>query len=87
MVVLIVRRSVRKPVAGASKKEWFNQFEDIEFVFPKEYNRILSPVFSQDFNFDAKSENGVLTFTLTPVIKVPEINDLESKVPEAGCMK
>jgi len=71
LVMLIVRRSVRKPVAGAGKKEWFNQLEDIEFVFPKEYNKILSPVFSQDFDFDAKSANGVLTFTLTPVIKAP----------------
>jgi len=74
-----VRRTVRKPVSEVSKKEWFSQLEDIEFVFPKEYNKILSPVFSEDFDFAARSDNGVLTFTLTPVQKPPDINNSEPK--------
>jgi len=85
MVVLIVRRTVRKPVVEG-KKEWFSQLEDIEFVFHREYNKILGPVFSGRYDFDAKSDNGVLTFTLTPVQKTPEINDLESKKPKIQCV-
>jgi len=74
-----VRRTVRKPVSEANKKEWFSQLEDIEFVFPKEYNKILSPVFSEDFDFDARSDNGVLTFTLTPAPKPLETNKSKPK--------
>ncbi len=82
-----MRRTVRKPVSEASKKEWFSQLEDIEFVFPKEYSKILSPVFSEDFDFDARSDNGVLTFTLTPVPKLPETNKSECKKPTKQRMK
>ncbi len=65
---------MRKPIKKAKNKEWLSQLEDIEFVFPKEYNKILDPVFKQDFDFEAKSEKGVLTFTLTPASKVPKID-------------
>ena len=74
-----MRRTVRKPVSEASKKEWFSQLEDIEFVFPKEYNKILSPVFNQDFDFALKNDNGVLIFTLTPAPKPSEVTASESK--------
>jgi hypothetical protein len=70
-------RSVRKPLKGSTTNERFSQLEDIEFVFPKEYNKILSPVFSQDFDFEAKSENGVLKFILTPASKAPKIDNVE----------
>ena len=76
-----MRRTVRKPVSEANKKEWFSQLEDIEFVFPKEYNKILRPVFNQDFDFDLRTDNGVLTFTLTPAPKPPETNKSEPKKP------
>jgi hypothetical protein len=82
-----VRRTVRKPVSEANKNEWFSQLEDIEFVFPKEYNKILSPVFSEDFDFDLRTDNGVLTFTLTPAPKLPEKNHSESKKPTKQRMK
>ncbi len=85
MVVLIIRRTVRKPVVEG-KKEWFSQLEDIEFVFPREYNKILSPVFCGRYDFDVKSDNGVLTFTLTPVQKMPEINESEAKKPKIQCV-
>lgn len=75
--MLIVRRTVRKPLKGAKTNERFSQLEDIEFVFPKEYNKMLSPIFTQDFDFEAKSENGVLTFILTPTSKAPKIDRLE----------
>jgi hypothetical protein len=84
---LIVRRTVRKPVSEANKNEWFSQLEDIEFVFPKEYNKILSPVFKQDFDFDLRDDNGVLTFTLTPAPKPPETNVSECKKPSKQRMK
>jgi hypothetical protein len=82
-----MRRTVRKPVSEANKKEWFSQLEDIEFVFPKEYNKILSPVFNQDFDFDLRTDNGVLTFTLTPAPKPPETNKPEAKKPTKQRMK
>jgi hypothetical protein len=81
-----VRRTVRKPVSEANKKEWFSQLEDIEFVFPKEYNKILSPVFSQDFDFDARSDNGEITFTLRPAQKQPETTS-ETKKPKKERIK
>jgi hypothetical protein len=76
-----VRRTVRKPVSEASNKEWFSQLEDIEFVLPKEYNKILSPVFAQDYDFDIRTDKGVLTFTLTPAPKTIEIDHSEIKKP------
>ena len=82
-----MRRTVRKPVSEVSKKEWFSQLEDIEFVFPKEYNKILSPVFTEDFDFDARSDNGEITFTLRPVQKPPETNNSESKKPKKEHIK
>ena len=84
---MIVRRTIRKPVSEANKKEWFSQLEDIEFVFPKEYNKILSPVFNQDFDFDLRTNNGVLTFTLTPAPKPHETNKSECKKPTKQHMK
>jgi hypothetical protein len=75
--VLIVRRTLRKPLKGKNSKEWFTQLEDIEFTLPKESNKIISPIFTENFDFNVKSENGILTFTLTPKSKVPKIDNLE----------
>ena len=82
-----MRRTIRKPVSEANKKEWFSQLEDIEFVFPKEYNKILSPVFNQDFDFDLRTDKGVLTFTLTPTPKPTETSKSECKKPTKQSMK
>lgn len=39
----------------------------MEFIFDKEYNKIFNPVFSElRYDFDAKEENGIITFVLTP---------------------
>jgi hypothetical protein len=74
-----VERTVRRPlkIKGVSTGEPFSQLEDVEFVFPKEYNKMLRPIFYQDFDFDAKEENGVLTFILTPASKAPNLDSLE----------
>ena len=42
------------------------------------YNKMLSPVFNQDFDFDAKLENGTVTFTLTQTQKTPKIDCIEN---------
>jgi hypothetical protein len=62
---------------GKHSKEWFTQLEDIEFALPKECNKMISPIFTENFDFDIKSENGVLTFTLTPTSKAPKIDCIE----------
>lgn len=39
----------------------------MEFIFDKEYNKIFNPVFGElRYDFDAKEENGIITFVLTP---------------------
>jgi len=70
-VTLILRRTVRRPlkIKGVNTGKPFSQLEDIEFVFPKEYNKMLKPVFYEDFDFDAKVENGMITLVLTPTSK------------------
>jgi hypothetical protein len=69
MVSLILRRTVRRPlkVKGGDAGKPFSQEEDVEFVFPKEYNKMLRPIFYGDFDYEAREENGSLTFILTPV--------------------
>ena len=68
MVSLILRRTVRRQlkVKGKEAGRPCSQLEDIEFVFPKEYNKMLKPVFQGNYNYEAKEENGSLTFILTP---------------------
>ncbi len=69
MVSLILRRTVRRPVKveGEEARKLYSQLEDVEFVFPKEYNKMLRPIFSNDFDYEAREENGSLTFILTPI--------------------
>jgi hypothetical protein len=62
---------VRRSIEGGDKKERFSQLEDIEFVFPKEYSKMLKPIFYQDFDYDAKEENGTITFIFTPKLPAP----------------
>lgn len=68
MVSLILRRTVRRQLKakGVETGKPCSQLEDIEFVFPKEYNKILKPVFYGNYNYEAREENGSLTFILTP---------------------
>jgi hypothetical protein len=68
MVSLILRRTVRRQlkVKGEGTGKPCSQLEDIEFVFPKEYNKILKPVFCGNYNYYAREENGSLAFILTP---------------------
>jgi hypothetical protein len=69
MVSLILRRTVRRPlkVKGEYSGKPYSQEEDVEFVFPKEYNKMLRPIFYKDFDYEAREENGCLTFILTPI--------------------
>jgi len=63
---MIFSREVREPYEKNSRKRFGVQYEDVEFVFHKEYSKMLRSVFSGDYDYDAKEENGVFTFTLTP---------------------
>jgi len=63
---MIFSREVREPYEENGRKRFGVHYEDVEFVFPKEYSKMLRPVFSGDYDYDAKEENGVFTFTLTP---------------------
>jgi hypothetical protein len=60
-----VERTVRRPTEGVDKK-LFSSLEAIEFVFSKEYSKMLRPIFTQDYDYDVKEENGTITFILTP---------------------
>jgi hypothetical protein len=54
----------------------------MEFIFTKEYSKMLSPVFSGNYDFDAKEENGAITITLTPTSDIANIetsNDTSQK--------
>jgi hypothetical protein len=63
---MIFSREVREPYKENGRKKFGIHYEDVEFVFSREYSKMLRPVFSGDYDFDAKEENGVFTFTLTP---------------------
>ena len=51
------------------KKKWDDNVEAFGFVFPKKYSKILQPIFTQDFNWEAKQENGTITVIFTPTSK------------------
>jgi hypothetical protein len=57
---------VRRSIEGGGKKKWSNQIEAMEFVFPKKFSKMLRPIFFQDFDWDAKEENGTITFIFAP---------------------
>jgi hypothetical protein len=45
---------VRKPIGEGGKKKWDDQFEAMEFIFPKKYSKTLGPIFTRDFDWAAK---------------------------------
>ncbi len=68
MVLLILRRTVRRQlkIEGGATSKPCSQLEDVEFVFPKKYNKMLKPLFNGKYDYEAREENGSLTFILTP---------------------
>jgi len=71
MVKLVFSREVREPYKDENGKSRFSiSYEDMEYMFTKEYSKMLSPVFSGNYDFDAKEENGVITVTLTPTSNI-----------------
>ena len=72
MVKVIFSREVREPFKDENGKNRFStSYQDMEFIFTKEYSKMLSPVFSGNYDFDAKEENGVIIVTLTPTSTIP----------------
>jgi hypothetical protein len=57
---------VREPIEGGGKKKWSDHVEGTEFIFPKKYSKTLRPIFTQDFDWAAKEENGTITIIFTP---------------------
>ena len=55
--------------------------EALEFVFPKKYSKILQPIFTRDFDWEAKEENGTITVIFTPTSKIAnkETSDVTSQ--------
>lgn len=77
---MIFSREVREPFLEQGKKRFSVVNENMEFVFPKEYSKMLSPVFSRDYDFDANEENGTITVILKPTPKETSItNPVECK--------
>ena len=71
MVKVVFSREVREPYKDENGKNRFSiSYLDMEFVFSKEYSKMFSPVFSGDYDFDSKEENGVITVTLTPTSNI-----------------
>ena len=55
----------------------------MEFIFGKEYNKMFNPVFSElYYDFDAKEENGIITFVLTPRPDIKPTKIKNKKMPE-----
>jgi hypothetical protein len=52
------------------KKKWDDNVEAFGFVFPKKYSKILHPIFTQDFDWSAKEENGTITIIFTPTLNL-----------------
>ena len=73
-VKLVLSREVREPYEENGKKKFGVHYEDVEFVFPKEYSKMLRPAFSGDYDFDVKEENGTFTFTLKPNPNLIHVN-------------
>ena len=73
MVKVIFSREVREPFKDENGKNRFStSYQDMEFIFTKEYSKMLSPVFSGNYGFDAKEESGVITVTLTPTSNIAD---------------
>jgi len=71
LVKVIFSREVREPFKDENGKNRFStSYQDMEFIFTKEYSKMLSPVFSGNYDFDAKEENGVIIVTLTPTSSI-----------------
>jgi hypothetical protein len=69
-IKVIFSREVREPYKDSNGRNRFSSsYEDMEFMFTKEYSKMFSPVFSGNYDFDAKEENGIITVILTPASK------------------
>ncbi len=66
MVSVVFEREVREPYMENGKRRFHVSYQGAEFVFPNEYSKMLRPIFSAEYDFDAKEENGVITVTFTP---------------------
>jgi len=66
MVKLRVTKAKKRRVEGKGENERAREYEDIEVVFPKEFNEVLMPFLGQDFDLNVKAENETLTLVLTP---------------------
>ena len=77
---IVVSRPVRRRYKEDGKVKTNTEYVDIEFIMPKEYEKILDPVFSDlYYDYKLKEENGIITFVLTPR---PDINpNCEMKTP------
>lgn len=78
-VKMIISREVREPYEENGKKKFSVHYEDMEFIFPKEYSKMLRPIFSGDYDYDAKEQNGTFTFTLTPATDIIHKNSDDTK--------
>lgn len=64
---VIISRPIRQRTTKDGKVRTWTSYEDVEFIFDKEYNKVFNPVFGDvRYDFDAKEENGIITFVLTP---------------------
>ena len=80
MVKVVFSREIREAYTENGKKRLWTSYEDMEFVFPKEYSKMFRPVFSGEYDFDAKEENGVITIILIPASKnANSVQSLESE--------
>jgi hypothetical protein len=66
VVSVVFEREVREPYMENGKRRFHVTYQGAEFVFPNEYSKMLRPIFSAEYDFDAKEENGVITVTFTP---------------------
>ena len=62
----MLERTAREPIEKGGKGKWSDHIEATEYVFHKKYSKILRPLFTQDFEWDAKEENGTITIIFTP---------------------
>ena len=64
---IVVSRPVRRQHEEGGKVKTWIENEDVEFILPKECNKILKPVFSDlYYDFNVKEENGTIPFVLIP---------------------
>ena len=63
---IVLSRPVRRRFEGNGNVKPGTEYVDVEFNLPKEYDKILNPVFSDlYYDYDLREENGVISFVLT----------------------